>query len=151
MISARRKDGGRGGAAAGASAGGRGPAPTRPPGPLAPRRPIAKFNAKVMRERVRLRAAMQERPATRTDRRQYLDDDAAHRIAELPSHPNYLHQPQAPSTLLVLPNTAEYVQSGSCRGQWYYAGEHHVHCSDARDRLPVMQYLTEYKKTTGKP
>ncbi|CAG4986702.1 unnamed protein product [Colias eurytheme] len=33
--------------------------------PLDPRRPIAKFNAKVMRERVRLRAAMQERPTAR--------------------------------------------------------------------------------------
>ncbi|CAH0400445.1 unnamed protein product [Chilo suppressalis] len=33
--------------------------------PPSPRRPIAKFNAKVMRDRVRLRAAMQERPAKR--------------------------------------------------------------------------------------
>ncbi|XP_028176247.1 uncharacterized protein LOC114364329 [Ostrinia furnacalis] len=36
---------------------------SHPPGPPAPARPIAKFNAKVMRARVRLRAAMQERPA----------------------------------------------------------------------------------------
>ncbi|KAJ0173685.1 hypothetical protein K1T71_010834 [Dendrolimus kikuchii] len=35
------------------------PAPRSP----AARRPIAKFNAKVMRARLRLRAAMQERPA----------------------------------------------------------------------------------------
>lgn len=31
------------------------------------RRPIAKFNAKVMRARLRLRAAMQERPAIRAE------------------------------------------------------------------------------------
>ncbi|XP_028038651.1 uncharacterized protein LOC114249327 [Bombyx mandarina] len=37
---------------------------TSPASRAAPRRPIAKFNAKVMRARVRLRAAMQERPAT---------------------------------------------------------------------------------------
>ncbi|CAB3246008.1 unnamed protein product [Arctia plantaginis] len=52
----------RGGAAAGASS------PRRlwgrpVPCPRLPHRPIAKFNAKVMRARVRLRAAMQERPA----------------------------------------------------------------------------------------
>lgn len=38
------------------------PSAARAPRPP-PRRPIAKFNAKVMRARVRLRAAMQERPA----------------------------------------------------------------------------------------
>ncbi|KAH9636623.1 hypothetical protein HF086_003441 [Spodoptera exigua] len=59
MTEGRRE---RGGAAAGAS-----PSPGEVALPAArgppPRRPIAKFNAKVMRARVRLRAAMQERPA----------------------------------------------------------------------------------------
>lgn len=60
-------------------------ASSSPPGlrrPLAPR-PIAKFNAKVMRARVRLRAAMQERPAAGGPaRRQCLTDDrGTHRIA----------------------------------------------------------------------
>lgn len=63
--------------------GGQGGAVPRP-GPTAPRRPIAKFNAKVMRERVRLRAAMQERPATRpavTLSTHCSHDEAAYRIA----------------------------------------------------------------------
>lgn len=63
VISAKRKAGGR--EVQLPVHRGRGARGLSPPGPAAPRRPIAKFNAKVMRERARLRAAMQERPATR--------------------------------------------------------------------------------------
>lgn len=79
----------RGGAAAGASAGPRACASPRAAGRrLLPRRPIAKFNAKVMRARVRLRAARRNAGAAgggRPARHQCLTDDRdTRRLANFP-------------------------------------------------------------------